>query len=597
MDTATTLSDDAYRRLGAIIAQVQSRFILRAPPREVFEPLLTDLLGFTESEYGFIAELLHDPLDQHPFLRIQVLTDISWDEPTRLLYAEHLSGKRPVEFHNMATLFGAAVTGRTTVISNDPATDSRSGGRPSQHPPLRSFLGAPLFHGGEMVGVVGLSNRPGGYDEGLARFLEPLFSSVGSILGAVRMEAARRSAEETVLQNRVALVAAEAAHRANAAKTEFLSRMSHELRTPLNAVLGFAQLLQLDAKTPLSTLQALHVGHIERAGSHLLAMIDDVLDLSRIESGNLPMAMDTVRVEQVVQESIALVAPTAAQAGLQLEVAGPQAQERPCSLVRADRLRLRQVLVNLLSNAVKYNRRGGDISVQWSCLDDSRQVAIDVSDSGIGLTDEQLAHLFEPFNRLGAERTKVDGTGIGLVISRRLVHSMGGEIEVSSVAGVGSRFRVLLPAAPASSAGSPPTEPGALVPGAATGPEVARRTVLYADDNALNVEVALAILQTRADLRVVVARSGRSALEVAQRDPPDLMLLDMHLGDMTGVQLLQRFAADPVLAQVPCVAVSADAMPLAIAEAERAGFKAYLTKPLNVRTFLGCVDRMLKPPH
>ena len=227
MDTVTAPSDDAYRRLGAIIAQVQSRFILRAPPREVFEPLLTDLLGFTDSEYGFIAELMHDPLDQHPFLRIQVLTDISWDEPTRLMYAEHQSGKRPVEFHNMATLFGAAVTGATTVISNDPLTDTRSGGRPSQHPPLRSFLGVPLFHGGEMIGVVGLSNRPGGYDTELATFLEPLFASVGSILGAVRMEAARRLAEETVLQSRVALVAAEAAQRANAAKTEFLSRMSH----------------------------------------------------------------------------------------------------------------------------------------------------------------------------------------------------------------------------------------------------------------------------------------------------------------------------------------------------------------------------------
>ncbi len=426
MSIVTTLTDDAYRRLGAIIAQVQSRYILRAPPREVFEPLLTDLLGFTGSEYGFIAELLRDPVDNHRFLRIQVLTDISWDGPTSRIYADHLAGKRHVEFHNMETLFGAAVTSGTTVISNDPANDPRSGGRPPGHRPMNSFIGAPLFHGGEMIGMVGMSNRTGGYSSELAVFLEPLFASVGSILGGVRLEAANRVAEEALVQNRVALVAAEAAQKANAAKTEFLSRMSHELRTPLNAVLGFAQLLQLDPQKPLSPTQALRVGHIERAGNHLLAMINDVLDLSRIESGTFPLSIGPVDVRRAVHEARALVDVAASQGSVGLCIDEPTVGES-CSFVRADRLRLRQILLNLLSNAVKYNRFGGQVTVRWRCITAEQRVNIEVNDNGVGINAEQLSHLFEPFNRLGAETTPVEGTGIGLVISRRLAQSMGGK--------------------------------------------------------------------------------------------------------------------------------------------------------------------------
>lgn len=177
----------AYQQLGAIIGQVQSRFIRAAPTREVFEPLLTDLLGFTGSEYGFVADLLEDAQDQHRFLRIRVLTDISWDAATAEMYRAHREGRRHIEFHNLKTLFGAAVTSGETVIANDPSNDPRSGGRPDGHPPMLSFLGVPLHHGGEMVGMVGLANRPGGYDDALVSFLEPLFASVGTIIGAVRM--------------------------------------------------------------------------------------------------------------------------------------------------------------------------------------------------------------------------------------------------------------------------------------------------------------------------------------------------------------------------------------------------------------------------
>ena len=583
-------SAQAYQQLGAIIAQVQSRFIRAAPTREIFEPLLTDLLGFTGSEYGFVADLHEDPSDHHRFLRIRVLTDISWNEPTAALYQAHREGRQHIEFHNLKTLFGAAVITGKTVIANDPASDPRSGGRPPGHPPMLSFLGVPLFHGGDMVGMVGLSNRAGGYDDELVSFLEPLFTSVGNIIGAVRLEAARAEAEQAVRESRVALVAAAAAQRANAAKTEFLSRMSHELRTPLNAVLGFAQLLRMDAASPLTPAQAQWAQHIENAGGHLLAMINDVLDLSRIESGSMPLSLDTVSVALVVDEAQALISALAIEGDVRVRVDQPADAEPRHGQVRADHLRLRQVLVNLMGNAVKYNRRGGSVTVSWELSANGAQMRIEVSDTGRGLSPDQLAHLFEPFNRLGADTTAIEGTGIGLVISRRLVQSMGGDLEVSSEAGVGSCFRIVLPAAlhdvMPSLAAAPvpdPTQPGLLAP----------RTVLYADDNALNVEVVLAILRTRPDLRAVVARSGSEALTLAARDVPDLFLLDMHLGDMTGLDVMQQLALNPALAGVPCIALSADAMPAALERAERAGFKAYLTKPLNVKLFLQCLDKVL----
>ena len=233
--------------------------------------------------------------------------------------------------------------------------------------------------------------------------------------------------------------------------------------------------------------------------------------------------------------------------------------------------------------------------MRWQRADAGPRVQIEVTDTGLGLSPAQLTHLFEPFNRLGADTSGIEGTGIGLVISQRLVQGMGGELEVSSEKGVGSCFRVLLPEALHDTlAAAAATAPGALADAAGSG--AATRTVLYADDNALNVEVVLAVLRTRADLRVLVARNGREAIDLARRGAPDLMLLDMHLGDMTGLDVLQTLALDPALAHVPCVAVSADAMPAAIERAERAGFKAYLTKPLNIRNFLACVDKMLGSP-
>jgi PAS domain S-box-containing protein len=416
------------------------------------------------------------------------------------------------------------------------------------------------------------------------------------------------------VQMAAVLDSARNATQASRAKTEFLSRMSHELRTPLNAMLGFAQLLRVDPRHPLHETQFQKVSHIERAGAHLLAMMNDVLDLSRIEAGSLPMSLQAVHVHKVVDEAIAMVSHQASDAKLQLTahvadavVVHPGLAPPPVHVL-ADPVRLRQVLVNLLSNAIKYNRPGGRVMLEAMAMDG--QVLFNVSDTGPGMGPQQLSHLFEPFNRLGAERTAVEGTGIGLVIVKRLLDLMHGRVEVSSAPGTGSSFKVWLPLASAGqgtsspqahqAGGEPPTDghPSSLAqadsgPTAARGPQ---RTVLYAEDNVINVELVRQVMRMRPHWQLEVALCGQQAIDMARQSPPDLLLLDMHLGDMSGLDVSDALADHAPTTAVPRVALSADAMPDQINEARARGFVDYLTKPLDVGRFLALLDQLAYPP-
>ena len=378
--------------------------------------------------------------------------------------------------------------------------------------------------------------------------------------------------------------AREAAEASNRAKSDFLSRMSHELRTPLNAMLGFAQLLELDPRHPLSDAQRPWVSQIQQAGWHLLEMINDVLDLSRIESGNLRLQVETLNLAELLAATIAMVEGDAQQRRIVIS----QEFAPGTATVLGDSTRVKQILTNLLSNAVKYNADGGRIHVA-SRLVGPDAVEIVVTDTGLGMTPEQLTELFQPFNRLGRERSVQQGTGIGLVISQRLAELMGGSLRAHSVAGQGSAFILHLPCS-----ADPDTvrsDLDALLPEPA---DYHRRLVHYVEDNETNVEVMRGILAQRPQVEMQVSITGLDGLAAIRARRPDLILLDMHLPDISGMELLRHLQQDPHTSGTPIVVVSADALAQQIDAAFDAGCTNYLTKPVNVAELLAVVDDLLE---
>ncbi|HEX6398411.1 MAG TPA: PAS domain S-box protein, partial [Steroidobacteraceae bacterium] len=377
--------------------------------------------------------------------------------------------------------------------------------------------------------------------------------------------------------------AREAAEAANRAKSEFLSRMSHELRTPLNAMLGFAQLLELDQRHPLTEAQKPWVVQIQQAGWHLLEMINDVLDLSRIESGNLRLQLETLELTELIEASLGMVASDAQTRRITVS---QELAEGSTGLI-GDATRVKQILTNLLSNAVKYNRDAGRIHVA-SRISGPDTIDVAVTDTGLGMTPSQLAELFQPFNRLGRDRVAPQGTGIGLVISRRLAELMGGALRAESIAGQGSSFILTLPRAI-----DPDTvrsELDQLEPAPA---DYHRRLVHYVEDNETNVEVMRGILAQRPQVQLAVSIAGLDGLAAIRARRPDLILLDMHLPDISGLELLRHLKADPETRAIPIVAVSADALAQQITEALESGAERYLTKPVSVPELLGVVDTLL----
>jgi CheY-like chemotaxis protein/anti-sigma regulatory factor (Ser/Thr protein kinase) len=368
--------------------------------------------------------------------------------------------------------------------------------------------------------------------------------------------------------------------------------MSHELRTPLNAVLGFTQLLQLEIDgTALQPGQRAKLEHVRNAGEHLLSLITDVLDLSSLEAGGMRLKLEPVVLADVLAEAVPLMQPLARKHRVELK----PALHLP-GLVLADRTRLRQVLLNLLSNAIKYNRSQGSVLISSQIGRDG--VMLRIADTGRGMTPEQLAHLFEPFNRLGHEGGTIEGSGIGLAIVKALVDGMGGEVSLSSVPNQGSEVRLRLPAA---TIGIEPTLT-LRVPGETTFAELValgRRPpearILYIEDNPVNVMLVEELVATRPALRLVCETTGEAGVRRAIELMPDLVLVDMRLPDFDGLEVLRRLRGEPATAAIPCIALSADAMPAHVAQALEAGFAAYWTKPLDVGMFLASLDALFAP--
>ncbi len=416
---------------------------------------------------------------------------------------------------------------------------------------------------------------------------ESVLIALTDITSRLELEAAREAAQS-------------AAESASRAKSDFLARMSHDLRTPLNAMLGFAHLLTEDSAVMATPGGARGATHIHRAGRHLLALIDDLLDVARIETGGLQLHIEPVNLQLLAADCLVLTEALAEQNQVQVATVGDW-QDR---WVRADRRRLQQAVLNLLTNAIKYNRPGG--SVDLSLLPGTLPAAADskgvgsgesgltlrVTDTGLGMTAEQIAGMYQPFNRLGAERGQVEGNGLGLVIARQLVVAMGGELAVSSVPGCGSVFSATLPA---SVAGALPalqrSEPGERPdewPGEPSSQRPVR--VLYVEDNPVNMELMCALMEARPQAQLLQAEDGQAGLDAARRMQPDLVLLDLQLPRLSGLQVLQALRADPATAKLLCVAVSANGQPDAVARARAAGFDDYLVKPFDPERLLGLVD-------
>jgi PAS domain S-box-containing protein len=403
-----------------------------------------------------------------------------------------------------------------------------------------------------------------------------------------RVEDERREIEKLLQQKNTELeVAIAVADKANRAKSDFLSSMSHELRTPLNAILGFAQLIEAGLPPP-SFSQKRSVDQILKAGWYLLELINEILDLAMIESDRVTLSQEPVSLHEVLLECQGMVETQAKTRGI--EMTFPHI-EKHC-FVFADRIRIKQVLVNFLSNAIKYNRADGSVSVE-SALCPPHSIRIGVRDTGYGLTPEQLAQLFEPFNRLGRERGSEEGTGIGLVVTKRLVELMGGRTGVDSVVGVGSVFWFELELTCAAVPCAVQAAHMALAP--ATSPiDPLVHTLLYVEDNPANLDLVEQLIARRADLNLLTATNGPTGIELARTSLPKVILMDINLPGMSGIDAMQVLRAEPLTAQIPVIAVSANASKIDIENGIKAGFFSYVTKPIRVSDFMKSLDDALE---
>jgi PAS domain S-box-containing protein len=379
------------------------------------------------------------------------------------------------------------------------------------------------------------------------------------------------------------------ADRANRAKTEFLARMSHELRTPLTAILGFGQLLQMGRLNPVQQTES--VDNILKAGRHLLRLINESVDIAGIEEGRMAFSLEPVRIGDVVKDALDLIGPAAQQRGIEIKVFPAHAD---CYLT-ADRQRLVQVFLNLLSNAVKYNSEHGVVTLSCGESEDKGNLTVLVADTGPGIAPELRDRIFTPFERLGAERSGVEGTGLGLALSLQLVQAMGGTIALESEMGTGSTFSVTLPIVdgPAAQLG----EINSCGPAPAdAGPAYPPCTVLYIEDNLANLEVMELVLAYRPGVKLISAMQGRLGFDLAKEHHPDLVLLDMRLADMSGRQVLARLQSDPTTVDIPVVILSAEAVPGDVDSILKAGAKAYLTKPFQMEVILELMEELLGGP-
>lgn len=536
--------------------------------------LMQALRDLTDSDYALIGEVM--PTKTTNALKIHAITDLSWSDESRQLMEQLRRGDMMLT--NPDSLLGRVFAHGEVIMTNDVYGHVKRGGFPPGHPRLTNYLGAPIFSGERLIGMFAIANSQQPLNPELLDWLQPFTDTCALLINLYRQMAEREQVTHELAAAR------DQAEQANKAKSEFLSSMSHELRTPLNAIIGFAQLLAKGRREPLSDKQRRQVGQIEKSGQHLLSLINEVLDLAKIEAGLSPLSLEPLLLDHVLDDACNTLEANLEAAGLTLHRDPlPEGWQ-----VIADYTRTKQILLNLLSNAVKYNRERGSIHIAATQQDHT--LCISVTDTGCGIAPERQPELFEPFNRLDAEHSPIQGTGIGLAITKELVERMGGNIGFNSQLGQGSTFWFTLPKATENLAPSPAFS-AAEAP--AIGHHLATYQLLYIEDNPANQRLMEDIIDDFDQVQLQMVSSAELGLEIMRHSSPDLVLMDIHLPGMNGYQALDIMQQDPTLTHINVVALSANAMARDVEHGLAAGFAAYLTKPIDIEQLTATLKRFL----
>ncbi|MBP5978827.1 MAG: GAF domain-containing protein [Halomonas sp.] len=536
--------------------------------------LMEALRELTDSDYALIGEVL--PTDKTNALKIHAITDLAWNDESRQLMERLRSGDMMLT--NPNSLLGRVFAFGEVVMTNDVYTHTLRGGFPLGHPTLSNYLGVPIFNGEKLIGMYAIANSKQLLNQELLDWLQPFTDTCALLINLYRQMAER----EEVMHDLAA--ARDQAEKANKSKSEFLSSMSHELRTPLNAIIGFSQLLGKARRDPLSSKQQRQIGQIEKSGQHLLSLINEVLDLARIEAGQMALSIEPMLIKNVIDDACSTLEATMEAANITL-IRTPL--PAPCQVI-ADYTRVKQVLLNLLSNAIKYNCKAGNITITAEQGDE--HVRINIADTGSGIPPHRHHELFEPFNRLDAEYGAVEGTGIGLAITRQLIERMDGQVGVDSALGCGATFWFTLPNADPSAYDSARQAPGD-TSFAINNPRAYK--LLYIEDNPTNQRLMEDIIEEIAELQLVTASSAEIGLEMMRQSPPDVVLMDIHLPGMNGFQALDIIQKDKQLRGIHIIALSSNAMERDIKNGLAAGFDAYLTKPLDINRLASTLNKFI----
>ena len=508
-------------KLLSAINQITSGFLANQNVLKHFTETLNIVLQVSGSEYGFLSEKMTDENGEH-FMRAYAISDISWDERSREMYASFHKHKY-MDFHALNNLFGHVLLTGETVISNNPHTDARAGGFPPGHRNMDAYLGMPLLAGGQVVGMIAIANRPGGYSQSLVDWMEPVRTSLTSMILSMRTQRESDAAKQALLK------AKEEAEKANRAKSLFLATMSHEIRTPMNGIIGMCDLL---SETDLTVQQHHYTKTITRSANNLLSIINDVLDLSKLEAGRIQIANHRFDLERLSLDVACMLSPACTSKGV--EMVFNYAPEMP-RYFHGDSAKIRQILINLLANAVKFTDRGHVMIELRPCLNSG--VEISIHDTGIGIDPDHLTELFQMFHQVeqGSDR-KYEGTGLGLVISRRLARVMHGDIEVKTTKGLGSIFTLHLPLTLSNE--NDPELP------AIGHPDMRGQTVLIVDDNDLNRHVLEKQFAYWGATTVVVNNSAEALLQteyaMCDKKPIELAVVDANMPGFDGRWLIRE---------------------------------------------------------